>query len=274
MSDHALTATRGPRLRDAPPREAFYLPDGDTFVSTVHTRGPWSPEHQHGGPPSALLTRAVERVADLPVVRVTVEILRPVPIAPLRIVTRPLRPGKRVQLWEAVMTSAGAEICRATVLCIRETAIDLPELPPHPAATLPGPDELPETIFPFFRDMEGYHRAMELRFARGTWGQRAAACWMRMRPTLVAGETPTPFQRVMVAADCNNGITNVLDPRRFVFINPDLTVHVHRHPVDEWVLLDAVVNPERTGRGSAESLLHDRRGPIGRSVQSLYVDTR
>ena len=101
-----------------------------------------------------------------------------------------------------------------------------------------------------------------------------ATVWMRMRVPLVAGEEPSPLVRVMVAADSGNGVSAALDWREYVFINVDLTVHLHRHPAGEWVCLDALTLPEETGLGLADTLLSDGRGRIGRAAQTLLVDKR
>ena len=96
--------------------------------------------------------------------------------------------------------------------------------------------------------------------------------WFRLRVPVVGGEEPSPLQRVLVAADFGNGISSVLDYERFVFINPDLTIYLHRLPIGEWVCLEAVSRVEPQGIGLAESRLWDERGLIGRSLQSLLVD--
>ena len=88
-----------------------------------------------------------------------------------------------------------------------------------------------------------------------------------MRQPLVAGEEPTPLQRALVAADVGNGVSAVLDCRRYLFINVDLTVHLERMPEGEWVCVDAVTLPQPSGIGTAESVLSDERGRIGRAVQ-------
>ncbi len=84
----------------------------------------------------------------------------------------------------------------------------------------------------------------------------------------------TGVARVLVAADCGNGVSATLDFRRYLFINPDLSVHLHRHPVGEWVCLDAETAVEPTGCGLAVSTLSDEHGPIGRGLQSLFVAAR
>jgi Thioesterase-like superfamily len=83
-----------------------------------------------------------------------------------------------------------------------------------------------------------------------------------------------PLSRVLTAADSGNGVSAAVDFRRYVFINADLTVNLHRHPEGEWVCLDARTMVDGAGVGLAESALHDEKGPLGRSTQSLYVATR
>ncbi len=85
---------------------------------------------------------------------------------------------------------------------------------------------------------------------------------------------PSPLQRVMVAADSGNGVSATLDLERYIFINVDLSVHLHRLPEGEWIGLDAVTLPEPEGVGLADSVLHDERGPIGRALQTLLVRER
>jgi hypothetical protein len=89
---------------------------------------------------------------------------------------------------------------------------------------------------------------------------------------IVAGETPSALQRVAAAADFGNGVSTVLPRGEYLFINPDLSIHLHRHPVGEWVALEALSRAEDEGVGLAMCALHDELGPIGRSVQTLLVD--
>ncbi len=255
---------------------AFFVADGDRFVATELTRGPWDPDAQHGGPPAALLGRAIEHCDALPggqVVRVTCEILRPVPIAAVTVATRVVRRGRSVALTEASLSAGGTEVMRALGLTLRTADVDVPAR--DGGAPPPGPDTgHVEAFFPTDQPA-GYHTAMEMRFLRGAFRAIGpATVWLRMRCALVAGEAPSPLVRVLVAADCGNGVSATLDFRRYVFINPDLTVHLHRHPVGEWVCLDAETAVEPTGCGLAVSTLSDERGPIGRGLQSLFVAAR
>ena len=295
----AYTVSIGDSSHLSGPSAFFHATDGG-FESTELTRGPWDAHSQHAGPPAALIARAVEqaegigdRPADRLVGRITFEILRPVPIAPLRLEAEVVRPGRRVDLVEATLSDAAGEaLVRARAWRLRRGAVGIPERlssahegsPPQRAGRPSGqrepptdPDELDpdaDAFFPSDFDV-GYHTGMEYRFAAGGFVEPGPAiCWMRMRKPLVGGEEPTPLQRVLIAADSGNGISSTLDFSRFLFINVDLTVHLHRMPAGEWVCLDAVTVPEPTGIGLSDTMLLDERGPIGRACQTLLVGER
>jgi Thioesterase-like superfamily len=269
---------------------AFYVPDGDRFVSTELTRGPWDADSQHAGPPSALIGRAIELLpspaapdAVWQLGRVTYEVLRPVPIAPLSVRARVERPGRSVEMVAAVLADGDGEVIRARGWRVAAAPLDLPrglasEEPASPAraARPPPPPQAgsDEEFFPTGHEA-GYHTAMEYRFVAGRFLEPGpATVWMRMRRALVEGEDPTPLQRVLVAADSGNGVSATLDWKRYLFINVDLSVHLHRMPATEWVCLDAVTIPEPTRLGLADTALHDERGPIGRALQTLLVRER
>jgi hypothetical protein len=259
--------------------EAFYEADGDRYLATELTRGPWDPGAQHAGPPAALLGRALELLPDaekFQVPRVTTEILRPVPIAPVRVSARVVRPGRRVQLLEAELSDADGEpLMRVGGWRIRTAPVEIPPEAAAPAVAPPGPEEGGEVeFFPTGQEL-GYHSAMEIRFLEGGFLEPGpATVWLRMRQPLVAGEEPTPLQRVLVAADVGNGVSASLDYRRYLFINVDLTVHLERMPVGEWVCVDAVTLPQPNGVGTAESVMSDRQGRIGRALQTLLISSR
>lgn len=256
---------------------SFFEPDGDDFVATASTRGPWDRSFQHAGPPAALLGRAVQRAeggGTKQVARITLEILRPVPIARLSVTSEVVRPGGNVDLVEARLADDDGPVMLARAWRIREGEVDVPDDVTDP---LPGPED--GAAEPFFDvphlDGEGYHTAMEVAFLEGAFREVGpATVWMRMRHPLVADEEPSPLTRVLVAADSGNGVSARLDPRRVLFINTDLTVHLHRMPRGEWVCLDARTTLNGTTVGLAESALHDVDGAIGRSLQTLYVAER
>ena len=144
------------------------------------------------------------------------------------------------------------------------------EAPPPPAAAEP----FNVAFFPT-RQSIGYHTAMEYRFVAGAFGRPGpATAWLRMRHPLVTGEEPTPLQRVAIAADSGNGISGPLDFERFVFINIDLSIHLGRAPVGEWICLDSTTIPDRSGLGITDTALYDEAGALGRAAQTLLVAPR
>jgi hypothetical protein len=275
--------------------DTFYVPDGGAFVSTELTRGPWDPDSQHAGPPAALIGREIERLpADggrRRIGRVTYEILRPVPIARLSVSARIVRPGRSVELVEATLAdSSGEALMRATAWRLREAELELPsELTGvggsgtagtlastlRPGLAPPGPEGAEPRPFFDTGQAVGYHTAMEYRFVSGAFREPGpATVWMRPRCALVAGEDLSPLQRVLVAADSGNGVSATLDLSRYLFINVDLSVHLHRVPEGEWVCMDAITIPEAEGVGISDTALYDERGPIGRAVQTLLIAER
>ncbi len=258
--------------------ETFYERDGDGYVATELTRGPWDPGAQHAGPPSALLGREIESLegsGEFQVGRIVMEILRPVPIGPVRLESRILRPGRRVQLVEASLSGEAGELVRATAWRLRTSEVEMPDESIAADPPPPGPEQ--GTTPDFFATGQdvGYHTAMEWKAVAGAFLEPGpATVWMRMRHPLVAGEEPSPLQRALIAADVGNGISAVLDWREYVFINVDLTVHFERMPEGEWVCVDATTRAQPTGIGTAESVLSDQRGRIGRAAQSLLIARR
>ena len=254
---------------------AIYVPNGDRYVPTELARGPWDPRAQHGGAPSALLAREVEREApDLGVVRLTLEFLRPIPLEPLSVSTRVVRPGRRVRLIESTIEAGGQAVCRALGLAIARPEGTAPSVPAASEALPPPHDVEPSPSPPGLKPMFGGD-GVDLRFVRGDFAEPGpAAAWVRLRVPVVEGEEPTPLQRVGAAADFGNGVSAVLDWNEHVFINPDLTFYLARPPRGEWVGLDSRTVVETDGVGLATSELHDADGSIGYAAQALLVGPR
>jgi len=253
--------------------DAFYSLDGDRATPTELTRGPWDPNAQHAGPPSALLARAMELCEPRDgarVGRVTVDILGSVPIAPLTLRARVARPGRSVEMLEASLEGPDGEVMRARGWRLAEADIRADweeEKPP------PGRDNAEALEFFPTGEKVGWHTAMEIVFARGRFLEPGpATVWMQPRVALVEGEPISPLQRAMLAADGGNGVSAPLDWERFIFINTDLTVHLVRPPEGDWVCLDSVTHVD--GLGMTDTALWDERGRFGRAVQTLLVRAR
>jgi hypothetical protein len=253
---------------------SFYEPLGDgRFRATAHTSGPWDPKFQHAGPPAALLGRALERCEPrdgFVLARLTYEILRPVPVDEVAVGVRVARPGRSVELLEGELTAGGEPVVvvrawRVLRAAAPTTAHD-PPLPPRPAEATPPPPALAGF---------GYGKAVELRFAAGGWNQPGpATVWTRLRVPLVPGEEPTGLQRVLAVADSGNGVSAALPFDEWLFINPELTVHLRREPHGEWICLDAETTIAEGGAGLARSTLSDDDGVVAHGAQSLLVAPR
>ncbi|SHJ93798.1 Thioesterase-like superfamily protein [Pseudonocardia thermophila] len=260
--------------------QAFYLPldgpDGERFLATAATEGPWSADAQHAGPPSALLVRAVERCAprpDLQPVRFTFELFGPVPLGELTVHAEVERTGRAVELVAAELAADGRTIVRARAWRVARS--DTVAVAGPPAAPLPGPDGVePQGPLPEHWTC-GYIENVEWRWVKGAWLEPGdGAVWGRPRLPLVAGEEMSPVQRVAVVADSGNGISGRLDLREWLYMNTELTIHLHRPPTGEWVGVDArtIIGP--TGAGLATTTLHDPSGPVGQGAQALLVRPR
>ncbi|HET6626979.1 MAG TPA: thioesterase family protein [Nocardioidaceae bacterium] len=259
--------------------QSFYVREqADTYLSQPTTGSPWGPASQHGGPPAALLTRALESLdtgtgTGRVVGRMTMELLGPVPVGPLSVTASVVRPGRTVDLCEATLYDGrgGRAVARAA-------GWRFPAGENGPRGT---GEPLPHTA----RDGEpherpvswsgGYLDAVEWRWITGAVMEPGpGVVWMRPRVPLVEGEQMSPVQRLMTCVDSASGVSAELDPGRWAFLNTELTVHVLRPPVGEWLCLEARTTLSTGSVGLATSDVYDELGPVARSAQALLVARR
>jgi hypothetical protein len=273
---------------------AFFEPTDDPsrFATTSHCSSAWATTLQHGGPPAALLVRTVERCASsiegpTQITRCTVDIFGPLPIAEVTATAHVVRPGRRVELVEASLEVGGRTAMVARAWRMRIAELDLPvpagvvavqqDVPgfPRGAVHLPPIPEPSATSYSLDIWNRGYADAVDWRFVVGSpEGGQPATVWARPRIDLVTGEVTTPMSRLLLLADTGNGLSRVLDIDTWWFINTELTVHVHRQPSSEWILLAARSTVESNGTGMTETELYDERGRVGRAAQALMVGPR
>jgi len=262
------------------PPGAYLALESGAYASTELTRGPWHPDHQHGGPPIALVARSIERAAAAlgltHIARLTANLLRPIPLAELEIAVQTDYAGRNVAHLSACLSAGGKELARFTAVAQREARLDIPpDLPGHPLPQAPRSlERSPPAPFLFASKTTGYHDLIEGRIAQGIAFRGPSAVWFRLRHPLVAGETPSALARVAVAADSGNGISAILDFQRYIFVNSDLSINLLRQARGEWICIDActLLGPE--GGGLAEARIFDAQGMIGRSTQSLAIRLR
>jgi len=266
--------------------DSLFVEQDSALVPTAHSRGPWSPDSLHGGPVAALLARQLAlapTAGPMFPARFTLELLRPVALEPMRVSVEVVRPGRKVQVVEARLhrdpneeAHDGNLVARATLQQIRDEPVPLPADVPvldDPAVGVPPPETLTPATTAFEGGVAFHASAVEHRSPMDTFGVPGPALdWIRVVVDLLPGSPLTPLERVVAAADFGNGISSMLPVPDYLFVNPDLSVFLHRLPTDEWIGLDAVTHLGERGTAIAESLLFDRRGSIGRSVQTLIVD--
>ena len=262
------------------PDAAYSRIDERTVHSSTLTRGPWDPNHQHAGPPIALVCGAIEKVANTHgldhVSRLTANLIRPVPIGKLTVHVVIDYVGRNAGHFSAQLTAESKEVARFTALAQRRAHVDLPDtLPGYPLPRMSIlPDHCAEGHFPFGKSQVGYADLVETRAASGKMFRGPCAIWFRLRHPLLQNEVTSPYQRVAVAADSGNGISAVLNYEEYSFLNSDLTINLLRRPVGEWIGLEARSYADAAGAGLAESALFDVDGLIGRSTQSLSIRKR
>ncbi len=262
------------------PASAYVALQGGCYLPSSLTRGPWHPDHQHAGPPIAMVCRAIESVARehglTHVARLTANLLRPVPIRNMSIDVTTNYVGRTTGHFSARVAADDKEVAQFTALVQREGGVTLSgDLPGHPLPKAPlGPDDSPQATFPFAGKHVGYPELVETRVARGQLFRGPCAIWFRLRRPLLENEEPSAYQRVAVAADSGNGISAILDFSRYSFLNLDLTINLLRKPVGEWICLEARTLLGTNGCGLAESMLYDVQGLIGRATQSLAIRAR
>jgi hypothetical protein len=256
--------------------DAIYRVDGGRVLVSPNAAGPWDQTMQHGSAPAALVVFAAEKIptsVPMRIARVTIDLMRPVPLTPLTLKTEVLREGRKIQLCAVRLLADDVVVVAASVLKIKTQALELPSDIADRPVELPGPDQSQPEPADF--STSPFVRGMSLRAARGRFGVPGpGAIWYRVAWPLIEGFPVSQAMRAVVAADFCNGTAPSLDFRQWTFINADLTVNMAREPVGEWILLDGCSSIGPDGAGLAMARLADERGTFGHAVQSLVIERR
>lgn len=254
----------------------YYEPlGGGVFRSRASTAGPWSPDHQHAGPPTALLAGEIVRTvaSGHRLGSVRADVLHPIPVAELEVHVDVVRPGKRVQLADAVARAEGRDVLRVRTWLMLPTPEDLPPAPEQPSAQ-PVYAPQPQDIEMFGAHMDGYMRSVDWSVERGDTNQPGPArVWVRPRTRLLEDEPLTGWQRILIAADSGSGVAMAYRPDQRPGMNCDLHVALHRDPVSDWVVLDARTDTAAGAGAVTTADLADANGPVGVSTQTLFLQS-
>ena len=246
------------------------------YQPTEATIGPWSPELQHGGPPSALLAHALQifpSQKNMALSRITIEILGAVPITPCEIKVEQVRAGRRIELLKAQYISAGKVYMIAHAWRLQsQTGISQVISDPFVLPPLPGPQE--QTFFDGISSFP-YGHALEWRFSSCSFGDFGpATVWARPRIPLIEGEEIDGLESLILMIDSANGISAELDIMKWTFVPVDMTVGLYRQPVGPWLGMAARTVIESNGIGQTTTTAFDAGGSVGHSIHTLFVRPR
>ncbi|HCE38671.1 thioesterase family protein [Alloalcanivorax profundimaris] len=261
---------------------ALFRRDGDRYHPSENAQGPWSPDYLHGGSPAGLLASALEPAGTeggLRLARFTLDLLRPVPTAPLTVRVETVRGGRRLRLLQGDLFAGDVLVCRATALYLEQVPLDVPEaarfepggLPPRE----PGSEaSLAEIAARGDRDpfpLPGLHHTVAVSLVDGVEGRGRGRVWMRLPVPVVEGETCSPSVQAATLSDFGNGVGQLQVNDDTGSINADISLYLHRAPQGEWLGLDARARMQPNGNGLVETTLHDERGPVGRVLQATLA---
>jgi hypothetical protein len=253
---------------------------GEKFRATDLTISTWTSSIQHGGPPSALLVRALQRCVqrdDTRLSRVVVDLLGPIPVADeLWMRAKVERPGKQIELISAEMLAAGPEgqprpVARASGWRLHQ--LDTTDVVHAAALPLRPLTEARNRNFEEKWD-RNYLHSLDWRWLTKPLNDGPGESWIKPTVDVVKGETMTPLERLFAVADNANGIGTKLDITKYTFLNTDLVIHVHRVPDGEWIGIRAETNYGPDGIGTTIGTLLDERGAVGAIQQSVLVRPR
>jgi hypothetical protein len=250
--------------------------DGDKVETSSYAAGPWDATMQHGAAPSSLMVYAAERLptaVPMRIARITSELMKPVPVAPLTIKAQVVREGRKLQLCAISLLAESGEVARGMVLKLRRADLGYDADIVHPKLDLPLPGEGQARIT--IGKNNPFLNGLSTAVVRGSFERTGpAACWFRADRPIVEGAATSPAMRAVVAGDFCNGASTLLPFQGWTFLNADLTISLARDPVGEWVLLDAETWLGPDGSGIAFGNLADTQGYCGRAIQSILIDKR
>lgn len=267
-------------MTDAAPEFLFEPHGADGYVPTAASVGPWSSSALHGGAVGALLAGLLEDPEQV-MVRVVVDMIRPVPRQPLRVRLQPPEGGRRVVRQSASLELDGRALARARVLRMRRADLELPDRAEEHAVEF-DPADVPDLSAPngLAAGAVGWESfdSLAIAFHRApaeTGPDRRQRRWLRLVLPVVPGRPPSGVENVVAAADCSSlGVSARLPYRDWSFLNADLVVAFSRPPVGEWVGLASTGLVSRVGVGQSVAALHDAAGLLGQAGQSVLVERR
>ncbi|MFC4137734.1 MULTISPECIES: thioesterase family protein [unclassified Microbacterium] len=241
------------------------------FRATRATEGAWNVAEQHIAPTFGLLAHLIQlehasrHEHPLALAKVTYDILGVIPIDVVEVQVRVLRPGRTIELIEATLSHDGrpAAIGRAWFLKPHETA----DVAGSALPAMPARDGMPKWDAPGWPG--AFVRTPDIRRIEEFPGR--AHAWVLPLLPLIEGEQVSATARMLGYVDLANGLTPRVSPSEVAFPNLDLSAHLLREPVGDWIGFDTTMSIGPAGLGITHTVLHDEEGPVGTSVQELTI---
>lgn len=259
---------------------ALFQKNGNIYTPTEKAAGPWGPTMLHGGSTGGLMGHAMEEASgrdDLNFSRLTIDMFRPVPMAPLTVESRVIRDGKRVQVLEATVFGNGKEVAKGTALKLVPQEVEVPDVAIPPANVLAGPDGI-ETMSLFGGQAEnfppGLHLNILLKRISGFGGTGEGESWFRMPVPVIEGIDNSPFVHIATLSDFGNGLGQLYVKNSAGSINADITLYLHRIPDGEWVGFKSKAVMQNLGIGVITTELYDPQGLVGSISQAIMPQSK
>jgi hypothetical protein len=258
------------RPQDSAAVEGFFQVDGDDLIPTEISASPWGPV-LHGRLIGGLTARAVEQARaqdpELICARLTIDMFRSAPLAPMRVSVRPIRAGRRIAVLEVTVEQGKGPIGQGKAVLLRRSEQPEGMFRQTPPWASPAPEQLgPPRNSVNGKDLgrDGYRFAAPWQAwtVTGSSGPLSDGVWIRDVYPLIAGEELTPLERLGMAADLASPQTNSSD-RGLSFINADYTVYLGREPQGEYIGIEPYGHISDRGVAVGQAVAHDRLGPVG-----------
>jgi acyl-CoA thioesterase len=256
---------------------AIFTREGHLFRATEQAGGPWSPDMLQGSATTALMVRAVERLAvasGFAVRRLTFDLWRPAGLRAFGVETEMLRDGRKAKTLQVRLMDGETEIGRCTALLTAQGS----ESPADPFSIAANADAAPETGTPppaFAQKWSRYFQNVSVRLIEGALEKPGpAAAWMRLDVPMVEGEANTALLQAVQAADFSSGVGQIVDMREWTFVNPEISLYFLRAPEGEWILIRSRTRAGANGAGLVTASLSDRQGPFAEVMQAMTFEKR
>ena len=248
--------------------EGFFGADGDMLVPAAFATSPWG-QVLHGRLIGGLTARAAEQARaedpDMACSRLTVDMFRSVPLAPVRVTTRSVRAGRRIAVLEVTIEQDDVPVGQGRAVLLRRSEQPGGTFRPVSAWDARTPPQLGP---PRSSSTSRWTAPWESWPVGGPGGPDnpvaavTGGLWIRDIHPLITGEQLTPLVRVAMAADLASPVSN-FSTLGLSFINADYTLYLGREPQGEYVGIQPAGHISEAGVAAGHCVAHDLQGPVG-----------